>query len=73
MTRKACKFANIIPNANGTKVLRKDKSFHCLYPQPELPLLPASITKGYGFKWPPTRSSAFADICETCPCWESDK
>ena len=73
MSRKACKFADIKPNTNGTKVLRKDKSFRCLYPAPEMPLMQASITGAYGFKWPPNCGSAFADSCATCPCWEADK
>lgn len=74
--RKACKFADIPPNINGTKVLRSDKAYRCLYPLPtieELPPLPASVIDAYGFKWPPHKGYAFKDTCELCACWEADK
>lgn len=69
--RTPCTHAHITPGKNGKIVMRKYSVYPCLIPAPELPVLPASITKAYGFNWPPHRSYVSKEDCEQCPCWAS--
>lgn len=67
--RTPCAHAEIKPDARGRIIIRANKAFRCLTPEPDLPTLPASITKAYGFKWPPPRNYVMKDDCAECPCW----
>lgn len=53
---KTCKFYGVQPDARGRIVVRKGWLWPCKAPEPELPRLPSSILKAYGWKWPPQRS-----------------
>ena len=45
--------------------------FPCLCPAPELPPMPASITKSYGYEAPGSRrrSHVSKSDCADCPCY----
>lgn len=69
MARKPCAHANITPDKLGRVIMRKDAAYKCRYPVPDI-VLPLSITRSYGFNWPPIKNPpAFKDMCEACPCW----
>ncbi len=69
--RSACEFADITPDARGRVVMRAHAVWRCKWPEPELPRLPASVTRAYGFSWPPTRAWVGRDECAGCPCWQA--
>lgn len=69
MKRGTCKFAGVTPDKAGRVIMRKDRVYPCMAPEPDLPTLPACITKAYGFYWPPRRQRVEKNDCDKCPCW----
>ncbi|TGT90883.1 MULTISPECIES: hypothetical protein [unclassified Mesorhizobium] len=67
--RGPCQYAEIQPNRAGKIVMRADAVWPCSAPLPDLPALPVSITKSYGYNWPPRRTYVDRDDCADCPCW----
>lgn len=68
MTCKTCKFLDV-PEENGKIKPRANKSYKCLVEIP-LPILPASITGAYDFRWPPGRKFMSPDEGKDCPCYQ---
>lgn len=68
MMRKPCKFADVKPDIRGRIVMRKDHTYKCTVPLPDI-ALPTSVTRAYGFRWPPHRTNVDREQCEECPCW----
>jgi hypothetical protein len=67
MTCKTCKWLRVQPDARGRIVVRKGSVHPCEAPTPDVSL-PASITKHYGWRWPPvTRSWMGPEEGEGCP------
>lgn len=68
---KTCKHLNVEPDANGRRVVRQNCVYRCGF-IPPMPPLPDSITRCYGFNWPPT-SPRYMTGAEgkTCPTWEA--
>jgi hypothetical protein len=68
MTCRNCTFLRVPPDKDGRRRPRKDKAYTCTIDAP-VPVLPTSITKSYGFRWPPSRDYMTPDDGERCPCW----
>lgn len=71
MKRGICKHLAIEPDRDGKARFRADTAYRCLAPLPELPALPACITRAHGWHWPPGRSHVFREACAICPTWEA--
>lgn len=69
MTCRNCQFLGVTPNAAGKRVVRKGYAYPCTVPV-EMPPLPDSITKAYGFHWPPSRSHVEPDDGANCPTFQ---
>jgi len=67
MTCATCKFLDVRINKAGQRVVRKDSAYQCLCAVSE-PILPASVTTAYGYRWPPPKSYMTGDSGENCPC-----
>jgi hypothetical protein len=52
---KTCKWYGVQPDARGRIVVRALDAWPCKAPEPEQPLVPSSVLKAYGWKWPPPR------------------
>ena len=72
MTCRTCKFLGVAPNRAGKRVPRSDKIYRCLVDVP-VPIVPASVTGYYNWKWPPTKSAMVPDDGADCPLWEAFK
>lgn len=68
-SRGICKFANVPPDKAGRLTMRKDHRYPCRAPDPPQPDIPASMSKSYGFRWPPHRQLIGKEECADCPCW----
>lgn len=69
---RTCKYLDVEPNKAGRIVARKGSGYRCLAPDAPLPVLPDSITKGYGFCWPlRSRRYMLPDEGTECPVWEA--
>ena len=66
---KTCQHLDVKPDARGRIVVRQYLVFPCLAPQPELPALPACITKACNFRWPPPRNYMQGNDGVNCPTW----
>lgn len=64
MAYKPCRYLE----THGRRVLR-DSVFACLAPLPEMPALPASVTKHYGYSLKFPRSYVGKDDCAACPLY----
>ena len=69
MTCKTCAWLDVKPNAAGKIVVYKRDAHKCLAPIPEI-VLPHSVTKGHGFRWPPSKSYVSAHDGEGCPLYK---
>jgi len=73
MSCRTCKYLDVAPDKLGRIVPRKDKTYRCLAPDPEMPTMPDSITETYGFRWfegQRSRTYMTPDAGENCPCHE---
>jgi hypothetical protein len=70
MTCKKCRFLDVAPDALGRRKPRRDKMYRCTAPVEE-PSLPQSVTKAYGYKWPPSRKFMGPDDGDGCPSFNS--
>jgi hypothetical protein len=55
MACKTCKFLDVPPDRIGRIRPQKRYSYRCVAEIPA-PVLPDSVTKAHGFKWPPERT-----------------
>jgi hypothetical protein len=62
---RTCIFLNVPPNAAGKIVARKHSVYPCTAAV-EQPMLPACMTKVYGFRWPISRSHMGPDEGQEC-------
>ena len=69
-TCKTCRFLEVAPDAGGRIVVRARNVYPCTAAVP-MPALPESVTRAYGFKWPPTKSYMTGDRGANCPTWEA--
>lgn len=69
MAYKKCNHMEAHPDKDGKVRVREDKLYRCLAPVPSVEelMLPASVTRAYGFTWPPTKTYVDKSICEQCP------
>lgn len=61
---KTCAFWDF----QGKRVV-KLQAARCTAPEPDLPQFPESITKYYGFRWPPGRTYTSGEDGVKCPVW----
>lgn len=66
---KTCKFLNVRPDALGRIVVRAANTYQCTAPLP-MPPLPESVTKAWGFEWPPRKRNVTGKDGQQCPTWE---
>ena len=66
---KTCRFLAVHPDARGRIVVRAKNAYECRAIVP-MPMLPDSVTRSYGFKWPMPRSYMTGDSGTLCPTWE---
>ena len=66
---KSCRFLGVHPDARGRINVRARNVYECLVQVPE-PVLPESMTRAYGFRWPPAKSYMTGDSGRECPTWE---
>jgi hypothetical protein len=64
---KNCGWLNVPPLNNGKIRVYGHDSYKCTVPIPEIKL-PHSVTKAYGFSWPPRKTFMQGDEGEGCPC-----
>lgn len=67
---KSCRFLAVHPDARGRIVVRADRSYECIVTIP-MQLLPDSVTKAYGFRWPMARTYMSGESGTLCPTWEA--
>ncbi len=67
-TCKTCVWLTVKPDKLGRRIVRKDKTYRCSCPLPEV-RLPLSVTEHFSFNWPPRRTSMVGDE-KGCPCHE---
>lgn len=65
-----CRWLDVAPNRTGVRVHRGSECHRCGYPEPELPPLPASVTRYFAFNWPPPRTYVSKEMCAECPVRE---
>jgi len=67
-----CAWLEVPPDKDGKQRIRKSVGYRCGCPVPALPALPDSITKHYGYRWPPTfRSWVLAEGGKSCPAFST--
>ena len=66
---KTCLFLGVHPDANGRIVVRAKNAYECLVVVQQ-PALPESMTRAYGYRWPPAKSYMTGDSGRECPTWE---
>ncbi len=70
MTCRTCRLLKVAPDQAGRIIPRKHKAYLCAEAESiALPRLPDSVTKSYGFKWPPSSRWMSPEDGEDCPCW----
>ena len=67
---KTCRFLTVPPDARGRIVVRAKNAYECRAIVP-MPMLPDSVTRGHGFRWPPSRKYMTGDGGTLCPTWEA--
>ncbi len=70
---KTCRFLDVPLDKAGRRVVRIHDAFPCTAPLPEMPALPDSITKVYGYKPAGEGRKCWmhGDMGTTCPVWEA--
>jgi len=66
---KSCRFLRVHPDARGRITVRADRVYECLVQVPQ-PALPDSMTRAFGYRWPPAKSYMRGDDGRECPTWE---
>lgn len=66
MTCRDCRYLDVALNAAGRRVPRKGNAYPCTAPVVPPPL-PVSITKAYGWQWPPARRHMEPNEGQDCP------
>ena len=64
-----CKWWDRKPNWEKERITHK-YARKCLFPAPELPVLPEAVTRAYSWHWPPHRNYVDGTAGINCPCWE---
>lgn len=65
-----CKHLLIGPDKDGKVRLRKERRYRCMVDVPT-PVLPASVTKAFDWRWPPHKSNVGIEDCAKCPFFEA--
>ena len=66
---KTCKHLKVEPDKSGRRVVRAANAYICTF-RPPMPLMPDSITKAYGFHWPPDHRFMQGNEGRECQTWE---
>ena len=69
MANPRCIHLVVPPTASGRTIARKDCVYRCACPIPEMPALPVSITRHYGYAPPSDKSKRHVSTedCIGCP------
>lgn len=67
MSCGACEYLSVETDRDGTRRVRRDRTYPCYAPVPEVPDLPHSVTGYLSFNWPPRRTWMSPDGGEDCP------
>lgn len=69
--RPICRWADLTPG-EASKPIRNGQIYPCSYPVPDLPAMPASVTKhpSWSSSWPPFRSYVSQSDCAGCLCFK---
>ena len=70
MTCKTCKYLHVPKNKQGRRVIHPGSAYKCEAPAEPLPILPHSVTKGFGFHWPLGRAYMTGEDGINCPLHE---
>jgi hypothetical protein len=70
MSCKTCRWLDVAPSPSGRRVVRSDRVYACRVEVP-VPVLPISVRKAYGFKWPPEKAFVSPDNGADCPLFQS--
>jgi hypothetical protein len=72
---RSCKFLDVMPDKSGKRVPRAVNAYSCLAAaQPVADMhFPDSITRAYGFRWPPSKTHMQPDQGVDCPAYEALK
>lgn len=70
MTCRSCIWLKVAPDKAGRRAPRKDKSYLCEAPVPDV-VMPLSITRRYDWRWPPSRNYMAPDEGAGCPTFKS--
>jgi len=72
MSKPRCKHLVVPPSKSGRIIVRSDNVYRCACPVPDIPALPVSITKAYGFQPISEKIKRFvsAGECVDCPCFD---
>jgi hypothetical protein len=70
MSCRQCRYLDVPPDKLGRVTARKDKAYRCTVELPP-PLVPVSVSKSYGWRWPPSRSAMSANDGEGCPFYDA--
>ena len=79
---RTCRFLAVIPNKSGKRVVLSKKTYACIAPEPDLPVVPASVHINFkktnrhamsDIYWPPRRNYMSPDEGTRCPFWEPIK
>ena len=66
---KSCKHLKVALDRNGRRVVRKHYTYECDAPIPQV-TLPESVTRSWGFIWPPDKQRMDGESGEHCPAYE---
>jgi hypothetical protein len=66
----SCKYLDVKPDSVGRVVPRKNCAYMCLAPDPEKPLVPASMRNYRLWQWPPPRTYMSPSDGEDCPAYK---
>ena len=70
MTCRDCEFLDVAPDKAGRRVVRRQLTYPCTFPVPDV-VLPDSVTRYHGFQWPPGRMHMCgSEDGANCPCYK---
>jgi len=64
-----CRHLLVTPDKDGKVRVRKGNGYRCAVDAPT-PVLPASVTRAHGWRWPPHRTMVSTDDCAKCPLFD---
>lgn len=66
---KKCKYLHAPPDKDGKVRLRRNVRYRCMIELPT-PVLPASVTQAFDWRWPPHKTHVGIEDCARCPCFK---